>query len=375
MVVIWVFGKIFKGLGLPVIFGELIGGIIVGPLAFNLVDPESEIITILGELGIFFLMLHAGLETNPKKFLHSSKQSFLIAIGGILLPFIGGYFVSRWFGQDVESSLFLGLGLSTTAIVISARLFKDYKIQKTNVASTTLGAAVIDDIIVLILFSIILTFHKEGFINYKEAFFILFKSVAFFAALFFIGHKVSRYIPKFLVNKGFSLTLIVALFLGLIAQAIGLHIVLGAFVAGLFIREELVNEKVYKKIEDRIYGLSYSFLGPIFFASLAFHLDFLAIKTVPWFFLSILFVAIFGKIIGSGGMALFQKINKKDSLLIGVVMNSRGAVELIIASIGFKEGIIGKEVFSILILIAFITTLVSVFSMELLLGKKQKSKV
>lgn len=371
MVVIWFFGKLFRDIGLPVIFGELIGGIIVGPLVLNLVSPDSEIIQILAELGVFFLMLHAGLETNPKDFFHSSKRSFLVALGGIVLPFTGGFLVSIWFGQSIESALFLGVGLSTTAIAISARLYKDHKIQKSEAANVTMGAAIIDDIAVLILFSIVLTITKEGSIDYTEVLMILFKSLAFFATVLFIGYKTSKYIPKYLTQKGFTLTLIVAIGLGLIAEAIGLHIILGAFLAGLFIREELVSEKIYNKIEDRIYGLSYSFLGPIFFASLAFHLDFTAVTAAPWFLGAILTVAILGKMIGAGGMALLQKMKKKDAFLIGITMNSRGAVELIIASIGFKEGIIGKEMFSILILVAFVTTLVSIFSMEFVMRKKK----
>lgn len=364
MVVIWLFGKIFRMMKLPIIFGELVGGIIVGPLVLNLVQPDNEVVKVLSEFGIFFLMLHSGLETDPAELFRASKKSMLIAVGGALLPFFGGYAVSIWFGQSFESALFIGMGLSITAIAISVRLFKDYKIQRSKVAHITLGAAIIDDIIALVLFSVVLSIAKQGHILWSDIGIMLAKVIAFFGIVLYVGHKTSKYFPKFLAKKGFTVTLIVALVLGLTAKAIGLHVILGAFIAGLFIREEIVEEKVYRKIEDRIYGLSYSFFGPIFFASLAFYLDFSALIIAPWFFVAILSVALFGKIIGAGGMALLQKMSWNDSCIIGIAMNSRGAVELIIASIGYQEGIIGKDVFSVLVLMAFATTLISIFSMK-----------
>jgi len=364
MVVIWVAGKVFRALNLPVLFGELLGGIIVGPMVLNLVDPNSEVIKILAELGIFFLMLHSGLETDPHELFKSSKRSLLVAIGGVLLPFIGGYFVSLYFGQTQTEAMFIAMGLSTTAIAITVRLFKEYKMSKTVTAHVTLGAAVIDDILALMLFSIVLSLIETGNVDSVSILLLLAKTVIFFGIVIFGGMKISKYMGKFLRKKGFTFALIVAIVLGLIAEKMGLHMIIGAFLAGLFIREEILDKKTFNKIEDRIYGLSYSFLGPIFFTSLAFNLDFTAIFTRPWFLLSIILVAILGKVIGSGGMAYLQKIPARKSLLIGLAMNNRGAVELIIASIGLQKGIIGQDIFSILLIMAFATTMFSIFAIK-----------
>ena len=170
-------------------------------------------------------------------------------------------------------------------------------------------------------------------------------------------------------NKGFTLTLIIALLMGLAAEAIGLHIIIGAFLAGLFMHEEVIDKKVFNKIEDRVYGLAYGFFGPIFFASLAFNLDFTAFQTAPYFLLAIITVAILGKIIGAGGAAFLLKMKPLKSLAIGIAMNSRGAVELIIASIGLQLGIIDSTVFSILILMAFATTIFSILTMAPIANK------
>jgi Kef-type K+ transport system membrane component KefB len=371
MVVVWVMGKIFRQFSLPVIFGELIGGIIVGPLALGVIDPESHTIILLAELGVFFLMLHAGLEADPRELLESSKKSFLVAISGVILPFIGGYFVAQAFGQSFNESIFIAMCLSCTAIAISARLFKDYGMSRTSTAHITIGAAVLDDLFALILFSMVLNLVETGEIALVPILIMLVKTILFFGIVIIGGLKSAKYMRKLLQNKGFTFALIVALTLGLIAESIGLHMVIGAFLAGLFIREEVLDEKIFKKIEDRIYGLSYSFLGPIFFTSLAFSLDFTAITTRPWFLIVILVIAILGKVIGAGGAAYLQKVKPKNSLIIGLAMNSRGAVELIIASIGIQQGIINKDVFSILVMMAFITTMFSIFTIKPLVAKRR----
>ena len=190
------------------------------------------------------------------------------------------------------------------------------------------------------------------------------KDRSFFAAVIWLGLKTTEYWRKVFTRKCFTFALIVALTLGLVAERIGLHAIIGAFLAGLFIREEIVARKVFHKIEDRIYGLSYSFLEPIFFASLAFHLDFTSVKNAPWLLVVVLVAAILGKILGAGGAALAQGVPFTKSVLRGFAMNSRGDVELIIASVGLKEGIIDENVFSVLVIMAFTTTLVSIFAMK-----------
>lgn len=362
MVVIWTAGKIFRALHLPVVFGELVGGILVGPVLLNLVNPDSETIKILAELGIFFLMLHAGLETNHEALFKSSKKSVLVAIGGVMLPFLGGFYVSLAFGQSLEASLFIAMGLSISAIAMAARLFKDCGLSNTRVAHLTLGAAVIENIIALILLSLVLNLAETGTVEIIPLLFLLIKVIVFFTVVIYGGMKISKFLNKIIYfgNKGFTLTLIIALLMGLIADFIGLHMIIGAFLAGLFMQEEVIEKETFAKIEDRVYGLSYGFFGPIFFASLAFHLDFTAFQNAPWFLLAIILVAILGKVIGSGGAAYLTKMSPSNSLLVGLAMNNRGAVELIIASIGLSAGIIDKTVFSILVIMAFATTIFSI---------------
>jgi len=362
---VWIGGKIFRRFNLPVLFGELLAGLVLGPVLLGVVQ-DTETIRILAELGVFFLMLHAGLESDPHELMKSSKHAFWIAVGGVLFPMILGYYVSVAFGFSVVESLFVGIGSSVTAVAVAARMFKDYGVMKTKMAHVTLGAALFGDILSLVLFSIILEISSSGVIEPITLLILSAKVILYFAVVLYVGHKFFPQIHKIIYagNKGFTFTLIVALLFGLVAEWMGLHVIIGAFLAGLFIREEVIEERLFRKIEDRIYGVSYSFLGPIFFASLAFHLDFRAVTELPWFLVTILTVAVLGKIFGSGIIAKIFKYSNVESFGIGLSMNSRGAVELIIASIGLQQGIIDEKVFSVLVLMTFFTTIVSIIGMK-----------
>ncbi len=371
MVVVWTAGKIFRSLRLPVVLGQLLGGILVGPELLNLVDPNSETIKVLAELGIFFLMLHAGLESDHREILKASKRSFLIALSGTILPFAGGFYIAQLFGQSTEASLFIGMGLSVSAIAMAARVFKDCKIMNTRAANVTLGAAVFENIIALVIFSLIISLAEQGSIELIPLLFMLSKIILFFGIVIFAGMRFSKILNKILYfgNKGFTLTLIIALMLGLAAEAIGLHMIIGAFLAGLFMNEEVLDKRVFDKIEDRVYGLSYGFFGPVFFVSLAFHLNIKVFLETPLFLLAIITTAILGKVIGSGIMAKILKLKNIESIIIGFGMNNRGAAELVLASLGLQLGIIDQSVFSVLVAMAFITTILSIIVLPSLANK------
>ncbi len=364
MVVVYAAGKLFRALSLPVIFGELLGGILVGPLVFNIVDPGDHTIIMLAELGIFFLMLHAGLETDPKQLMKASKKAFLIAISGMLLPFGLVFILAKAFQYNTNEAIFLGLGLSMTAIAITVRVFKDYRASQTLAAQTAVSGAIATDILAMMAFALILNIFETGDVNLIGVGIIFIKILAFFAVVIWGGLRLSKHSNKLLKNKGFTFSLIVALTLGLIAEKLGLHMIIGAFLAGLFIREEVVDKKVFEKIEDRIYGISYSFLGPIFFTTLAFHLDFSALITGTGVLLILLVTGMIGKTLGATLAAITQKIKIKTAIVVGVAMNSKGAIDLVIASVALEKGLIGNDVFSILVAFAFISTFITIFALK-----------
>ncbi len=363
---------IFRMLKLPLLLGELLAGLIFGPALLGWFH-ETETIKVLAELGIFFLMLHAGLETEPKQLMKSSKLGLAIAAAGVILPFGLGAGVAHLFGANLIESLFIGMGLSITAISVTVKIFKDFKYKNYNVKNLVMVAAVADDIIAFVLVSVILTLATAGAVTVGEIGFLLLKLVGFFGAVFLLGNKVlTKFFEKFFNSNGgkaFTLTLIFGLLFGMIAELLGIHFVIGAYMAGLFVKEEMISQAVYHKIEDRLFGLSYSFLGPIFFVSLGFHVDFGVFANLHTFgFLAaILAAAVFGKVVGAGLVAKAFGKSWQDSAIIGFAMNGRGAVELILASIGLELGIITGEIFSILVFMAFFTTFITPLALKFLL--------
>lgn len=379
MVVVWSMGMLFRELKLPMLLGELLAGLIFGPAVLGLFEP-TETVNILAELGIFFLMLHAGLETAPKDLIHASKTSLAMALGGMALPMFLGWRLALYFGFGALSAVFIGLGLSTTAISVTTKIFKDFKFSNSKIAHMVMGSAIISDIIAFVILSALLAVVANGgTIQPTEILFLIGKVGLFFGGTIFAGTKLIPVFQSVFQKKGFkafTFTLIIALAFGFFAELIGLHYILGAYLAGLFVKEEIIHPEVFKKIEDRLFGLSYSFLGPIFFVSLGFHVDFKIFndpKVLPFLALLIL-AAFFGKAIGAGGMAYATGRPLKESALIGVSMNGRGAVELIIALIGLELGFIDETIFSVLVFMAFFVTLFTTIALKFslkMLGKRE----
>lgn len=373
MVVLWTAGRLFQHVRLPLIFGELLAGIIVGPALLDLVHPDEEIIAVTAELGIFFLMLHTGLKTDYRELVQASFVSLLVSVGGMALAFGLGIVTALAFGLAPMVAVFCGLCLSISALALMARIFKDCKLEGTRMANVSIGAAVINDILGLIAFSVILGIAEQGGMSWMSLLILLGKVTAFFVIVLAVGFGSAPYLQKFFVknNKAFTLTLVVALLFGTIAELLGLHAVIGAFLAGLFMQEELIDSDTFAKIEDRFYGLAYSFFGPIFFASLAFHLDFVALSQTPVLLLAMIAAGVVGKVAGSGIPALLR-LSPTESLVTGFAMNTRGAVELIVASVGLQAGIIDGRVFSMLVSVAFITTMISIMVISPLAGRVRR---
>lgn len=373
LAVAWPMGALFVRLGLPVMLGQLVTGLLLGPAVLNIVSP-SEALTFLADLGIFFAMFYAGMEMDPKELLEHIWPSLAVAIGGFVLPFVMGFFVTRFFGGTVFQSLFVGIGLSITAIAVQAVILQEMQIHKTKIGHVVMGAAIADDILSLIGLSVLLGLVKTGTVETTGIIILLLKVSAFFAFTILSGHFIIPILTKRLDDynaKGFTFAMISALVMATAAELAGLHTVIGAFLAGQFVRKEIMHEKIYHAISDRFYGLSHGFLMPVFFASLAFHIHFQWSFAFLFFAAAITITAIIGKLVGCGIGALAFRYSLRESTIIGFGMNGRGAVELVVVAVVIAlsndllaQGVITDPLltenqFSALVLMAFITTLMA----------------
>ncbi len=372
MVIIWTTGVLFRSIKQPPVLGELLAGVIFGPPLLGIIKPD-ETLHVLSELGVFFLMFYAGLETNPFDLRKSGRLSFLVAVGGFILPFFLGYGTCLLFGASRIEALFIGMGLSITAIAVNARVLTDMNLTRFRVTPVIIGASIVDDILSLALFTIIIDLASGGAsFDWLNLLIVMLKVLIFFGVSFLIGMLLYPRISKHFATreaKGFTFALIVALLFGIMAEMAGLHIILGAYMAGLFVREEIVSKELFQKISDRFVSITYGFVGPIFFVSLSFHVTFTILKSHLLFLLVLLLTAIVSKAVGAGGGALLGRMSKGEAIVIGSAMNGRGAVELIIASIGLELAIINDNVFSILVIIAFLTTLIPPVSLNVILKR------
>ena len=376
--VAWVLGSLFSRFGLPAMLGELLAGVILGPPVLGLVFP-SDAIELLAELGIFFVMFHSGMEMDPKELLEHIWPSLGVALGGFAIPYALGFLTAKAFGATLFQALMIGMGISVTALAVQMVVLHSMRINRSELGHVIIGAAIADDILALIALTTLLGLAKTGSIDFPVLSLILLKVVAFFALTILMGEFVVPRFTRHLTDKGgkaFTFAVVIALLMGYCAELAGLHFVVGAFLGGQFVRREIIDNRVYEVINDRFFGISYGFLVPIFFASLSFHLHFSLEPSFLIFSLALIFVAVVGKLVGCGlGAALF-KYNFWESSIIGLGMNGRGAVELVIATVVLKQsqdlmakGVISAPLltgdqFSALIFMAFVTTFLAPVSLK-----------
>lgn len=375
MILIWVSGVVFRKMRQPPMLGELLGGFIFGPSVLGIISPDA-IIDCLAELGVFFLMFYAGLETNPNALKKMGRQAFLVGIGGFLLPYAAGFWLCLLvFEVDGLQAMFIGLALSITAIAVNARIIKDLNLNEYKVAPVIIGGSIVDDVLSFAFFSSLVglaTGASAGAFDVDTIVSVIFRLILFFSITICIGLQFYPLLSRYFSSResmGFTFALLVALVFGLIAEITGLHIILGAYMAGLFVKKGIVNEELLTKINDRFVSITYGFLGPIFFVSLSFHMTLDIFSTHLPMVVVMLLVAIVGKLIGAGLGAIIGGMNKIETTLVAISMNGRGAVELIIASVGIELGIIDDVYFSILVVVAFVTTLLPPVVMSALLNR------
>ena len=363
---IWLVAVTLRPLGLPTVMGELIVGVLLGPAVLGLIEP-SEAIKLLAEIGIFFLMFHAGIETQPMEFYDALKRSMGVAVVGAIVPFCISFGLALLFGMGLVGATFVGLTMTATAVVITLTSLKDLGLANTRVARVIVASAVIDDMLTLVFFGLVIGMLSGGSFEPSSIVISLAKVVSFFAVALVMGRVIY---PRLKLpfrsegGKGFTFVLVMAIALGLFAEAIGLHMILGAYVAGLFFEDDVAHPNLVRIVKDRAYGIAYSFLGPIFFISLGFSITF-DISASAVAFIAVLTIAVIGgQILSAGGMALRMGLPPREALTVGVGMCGRAEMAFIIASLALAQGAIDQGIFTALIFTAFLLNLFTPLSLK-----------
>lgn len=356
-------GDLSVRLGLPAVVGKLIIGVIIGPAIFSWVE-NSEIIDELSEIGVLLLMFIAGLETDIDELKRSFKSSTAVAIGGILLPFVGGYLVGTAIGMEPSHVIFLGLLLSATSVSISVQSLKELNMLNSRESTTILGAAILDDILVVILLAFVMSIFGGEEVNLvlviskKFIFFIITGLMIWKGAKWFMKWLAPLRVTESVISAG----LIVCFLLAFVAEELGVAGIIGAFAAGLAISQTKYKEEVEHKLEP----IAYAIFVPIFFVSVGFSVSFEGLGEHLGLIAVLSITAILSKLLGSGLGARLTGFSTRSSLGIGSGMVSRGEVALIIATIGLESGLLNPDYFTVLVIVVILTTLITPFLLKII---------
>lgn len=379
-----IFGELFERyFKQPAVLGELVAGIIISPFLLGglIHDPiilnfatvhnpfglqgDFDIMYIIANIAVVILLFQAGVETDIRSFLKQAPTGFAVAFGGVVLPFVGGYFVTRALCPDVGIGgwLFMGAVLTATSIGVTVRILMDMGRLNTPEGTTILVAAVVDDIIGLIILSIVIGLSETGEFEILEAVKIGAIGFAVWFSLLLIGIKLNKYISRFLLNpfKSSGTAPIVALIIGFLVAylvtLVGLHPVVGAYVAGLMFSACQEKEEIIEKGRPIML-----FAAPFFFAYLGMMVDLRLFGAPGAAVLAVLLivVAMVGKLIGCYIPARFAgKLSHNSGMIVGVGMVPRAEVGLIVAAAGYIAGAISLGLYGAAVAVCVVTTLVT----------------
>lgn len=360
-------GFISERLKQPAVLGELLVGILLGPSLLGWIHIDEIILIFLAEIGVILLLFDVGLKSNIDELIHAGKTSTFVAIIGVVAPLLMGFGFSHYvLNLDSIVSFFVGATLTATSVGVTMRVLNDVGKVKSEEGKVILGAAVIDDIIGLILLSIIVDIVASGGLSLMNVGKISFISVAFLALSIFLGIKLTPQFIKLVAYLKVKRTFIVGAFVFAIAMAylaagIGLATIVGAFAAGLVL--EKTQEKLH--FQKRVKPVSDLFV-PIFFVMAGAVVDLSSITSTEIIISGLILtvIAIIGKVIS--GIGCFGSNAK--AIPVGIGMVPRGEVGLIFAAFGLSNKLIDSSMYSILIIVIILTTLITPPALLRLMG-------
>lgn len=363
-------GHLSVKLGQPSVLGKLIAGILLGPALLGWIQPD-DFISHFSEIGVLLLMFIAGLETDLDQLRQNWKAAFAVAIGGIILPFIGGYAIAAAFGMSNAEALFLGLLLCATSVSISVQTLKEMNQLGSKEGTTILGAAVVDDVVVVIMLAVMMSMLGAGdlvsipmLIGKKLLFFIVVIAVSLW-----IIPPFMKLISRFKVTESVVSAALIACFaFSYFAEEMGVAGIIGAFAAGIAISQTAFKHQVETKIEP----IAYALFVPVFFVSIGLNITFEGIGSQLWFILVLSIIAVLTKLFGAGVGARLSGFDNHSSLAIGAGMISRGEVALIIAASGLESGLLLPQYFTSVVMVVIVTTLVTPPMLKVIFPKEKQ---
>jgi Kef-type K+ transport system membrane component KefB len=385
------FGELFERMHQPAMIGEIIAGIILGPSVLNFIHRTEEL-KVISDLGVFLLVILAGLEINFDDILKSIRgRNIFVSILAFLIPIGSGFLVGQAFHQPVMTTVFIGLCVAITALPVSIRILMDLGKLHTDIGQKIISVAIFDDVLALTILGILLDFkHLDS--SYSE---ITKMTIWTILKLFlFVGVIIGSYklIQHFAKRENFletqldkligllrgkeslfALLFVFILIFATLTESIGLHFIIGSFFASMLLSKKLIGEKNLATFHKTTNSMAMGFLAPIFFAGIGLEFKLGSINNIL-LLLAILAVSFLSKIIGGYIGGRISLLSHRQSLTLAYGMNARGIMELVIANIAFREGFINVEVFSMLVIMGLVTTLSTPFLLKYSFKRLEKTE-
>ena len=366
-----IFGEVFKKFGQPALLGEIIAGIVIGPSVLNLVQANPALSGV-SDLAMFLIILSAGLEMEFKEILSSFKgKGLLVAFLGFSIPFASGMGTAIFFDLDRMRTVFLGLCISITALPVAVRILKEFKLLQHAIGRYSIVTAVINDILALFVLGIILNLPEgQDYQHLALNIGIGALKIGILAAIILAmnyglekaeahGLRI-RWVPEKLValfgkEALLGILIVFVLAIGSIAEMLGSHFVIGAFFGALLIDRKLFFASRFDEIEQSLGSISSGFLAPIFFVYLGLEFN---LHKLPDLSLvsSVVLISVFSKLFAGWLGGKLIGLPNREPLGLGIILNGRGVMELVVANIAFQHGFIGEGLFSVLVLMGVVTT-------------------
>ena len=398
-------GELMQRIGQPSVIGELLAGLLLGPSLFGWLWPAAQnaifpagpeqkaLIEGIAQFGILLLLLLTGMETDLKLVRKVGRAAIIVSVAGIVVPFFCGFALGQFLPesllphpeQRLVASLFMGTALSISSVKIVAVVVREMNFMRRNVGQIIVATAVIDDTIGWIIIAIIFSLASHGSLDLFSVARAVLGTLAFLVVSFTVGRRLVfqliRWANDHLVSSGAVITVILLLMSGmaLTTHLIGVHTVLGAFVAGVLVGESPI---LTRQIDDRLRGLISSLFMPVFFGLAGLSADLTVLKDPNLLLLTggLILIASLGKFAGAFAGGTLGGLGQRESLALASGMNARGSTEVIIATIGLSMGVLSQNLFSMIVTMAIVTTMamppmLRAALARLPLGKDEKARL
>ncbi|MDA9472483.1 cation:proton antiporter [Enterococcus sp. 5H] len=368
-------GHFCNRVGIPSVIGELLVGIIIGPALLGWVKPD-EFMHYFSEIGVIILMFIAGLESDLELLKKYWRPALAVALMGILFPAVMGFGVGEIFNFSMQQSIFLGVLFSATSVSISVQVLKDLKKIDTEEGATILGAAVVDDIVVVLILGIMLSLMNQsspdnGLPIWEVLLLKVFFFMVIFAASKWLVPRILNLSEKLIAIEAVSaFSLVICLGFAYFAEMLDMGAIIGAFFAGVAIAQTGYRKRVDEKLEP----IGYAVFIPMFFVSIGLNMTFAGMSKHFLFILLLTVVAVVSKLVGGALGARFTGFKGISTIVIGSGMVSRGEMALIIAQVGLTSSFLSEEYYSSVIMVIILTTIIAPLLLKAAIVKQDTLK-